>query len=108
LAEFPPIPSTKLFMTLRHRRMKLGDRFDLKARERAWFEPPYLNANRLSLICRTIRSDTFFSNVCSIYPAGAFKYVDAAALKKMIEGASPKSKGLFPAEKTRRGARRIK
>ena len=40
LAEFLPIPSTELFMTLRHRTMKLGERLDEKARDRAWFEPP--------------------------------------------------------------------
>lgn len=40
LAEFLPIPSTESFMTLRHRTMKLGERLDEKARERAWFEPP--------------------------------------------------------------------
>lgn len=27
-------------MTLRHRTMKLGERLDEKARQRAWFEPP--------------------------------------------------------------------
>jgi hypothetical protein len=40
LAEFLPIPSTESFMTLRHRTMKLGERLDGKARDRAWFEPP--------------------------------------------------------------------
>ena len=40
LAEFLPIPSTESFMTLRHRTMKVGERLDEKARERAWFEPP--------------------------------------------------------------------
>ena len=40
LAEFLPIPSMESFMTLRHRTMKLGDRQDEKARDRAWFEPP--------------------------------------------------------------------
>jgi hypothetical protein len=40
LAEFLPIPSTESFMTLRHRAMKLGERLDEKARDRAWFEPP--------------------------------------------------------------------
>jgi hypothetical protein len=40
LAEFLPIPSTESFMTLRHRTMKLGERLDKKARQRAWFEPP--------------------------------------------------------------------
>lgn len=39
LAEFLPIPSTESFMTLRHRTMKLGERLDEKARQRAWFEP---------------------------------------------------------------------
>ena len=33
LAEFLPIPSTKSFMTLRHRTMKLGERLDEKARD---------------------------------------------------------------------------
>jgi hypothetical protein len=27
-------------MTLRHRTMKMGERLDEKARDRAWFEPP--------------------------------------------------------------------
>ena len=40
LAEFLPIPTTESFMTLRHRTMKLGERPDEKARDRAWFEPP--------------------------------------------------------------------
>jgi hypothetical protein len=40
LAEFLPIPSTESFMTLRHRTMKLGERLDDKARQRAWYEPP--------------------------------------------------------------------
>jgi hypothetical protein len=40
LAEFRPIPSTESFMTLRHRTMKLGERLDEKARQRAWFDPP--------------------------------------------------------------------
>jgi len=40
LAEFLAIPSTESFMTLRHRTMKLGERLDEKARQRAWFEPP--------------------------------------------------------------------
>ena len=40
LAEFLPIPSTESFMTLRHRTMKVGERLDEKARDRAWFEPP--------------------------------------------------------------------
>ena len=39
-AEFLPIPSTESFMTLRHRTMKMGERLDEKARDRAWFEPP--------------------------------------------------------------------
>ena len=40
MAEFLPIQSTESFVTLRHRTMKLGQRLDEKARERAWFEPP--------------------------------------------------------------------
>ena len=40
MAEFLPIQSTESFVTLRHRTMKLGERLDEKARERAWFEPP--------------------------------------------------------------------
>ena len=40
LAEFLPIPSTESFMTLRRRTMKVGERLDEKARDRAWFEPP--------------------------------------------------------------------
>ena len=40
MAEFLPIPSTESFVTLRHRTMKLGQRLDERARERAWFEPP--------------------------------------------------------------------
>ena len=40
LAEFLPIPSTESFMTLRHRTMKLDERLDEKARDRAWFEAP--------------------------------------------------------------------
>jgi hypothetical protein len=35
LAEFLPIPSTESFMTLRHRTMKLGERLDKTARDRA-------------------------------------------------------------------------
>ena len=35
-------------MTLRHRTMKLGQRLDERARERAWFEPPS-TAERLQL-----------------------------------------------------------
>jgi hypothetical protein len=40
LTEFLPTPSTESFMTLRHRTMKLGERLDEIARDRAWFEPP--------------------------------------------------------------------
>ena len=40
MAEFLPIPSTESFVTLRRRTLKLGQRLDERARERAWFEPP--------------------------------------------------------------------
>jgi hypothetical protein len=40
MAEFLPIQSTESFVTLRHRTLKLGQRLDERARERAWFEPP--------------------------------------------------------------------
>ena len=40
MAEFLPIKPTESFVTLRHRTLKLGERLDAKARERAWFEPP--------------------------------------------------------------------
>jgi len=40
MAEFLPIQSTESFVTLRHRTLKLGERLDERARERAWFEPP--------------------------------------------------------------------
>jgi hypothetical protein len=39
MAEFLPIQSTESFVTLRRRTMKLGQRLDERARERAWFEP---------------------------------------------------------------------
>lgn len=39
MAEFLLIKSTKSFMTLRHRTLKLGERLDERACERAWFEP---------------------------------------------------------------------
>ena len=32
--------TTESFVTLRHRTLKLGERLDERARERAWFEPP--------------------------------------------------------------------
>jgi hypothetical protein len=48
MAEFLPIQSTESFVTLRHRTMKLGQRLDERARERAWFEPPS-TAERLQL-----------------------------------------------------------
>jgi hypothetical protein len=40
MAEFLPIKPTESFVTLRHRTLKLGERLDEKARQRAWFEPP--------------------------------------------------------------------
>jgi hypothetical protein len=40
MAEFLPIKSTESFVTLRYRTLKLGERLDERARERAWFEPP--------------------------------------------------------------------
>ena len=40
MAEFLPIKPTESFVTLRHRTLKLGERLDEKARERALFEPP--------------------------------------------------------------------
>jgi len=40
MAEFLPIKATESFVTLRHRTLKLGERLDEKARQRAWFEPP--------------------------------------------------------------------
>ncbi len=46
LAEFLPIQSTESFVALRHRTMKLGQRLDEKARERAWFEPPSTTERR--------------------------------------------------------------
>jgi hypothetical protein len=46
MAEFLPIQSTESFVTLRHRTMKLGQRLDERARERAWFEPPSTTERR--------------------------------------------------------------
>jgi hypothetical protein len=40
MAEFLPIKPSESFVTLRHRTLKLGERLDEKARQRAWFEPP--------------------------------------------------------------------
>jgi len=40
MAEFLPIKPTESFVTLRHRTLKLGERLDGRARERAWLEPP--------------------------------------------------------------------
>jgi len=40
MAEFLPIKRTESFVTLRYRTLKLGERLDERARERAWFEPP--------------------------------------------------------------------
>jgi hypothetical protein len=37
VAEVLPIQSTESFVTLRHRTMKLGQRLDERARQRAWF-----------------------------------------------------------------------
>jgi hypothetical protein len=39
MAEFLPIQSTESFVMLRRRTLKLGQRLDERARERAWFEP---------------------------------------------------------------------
>ena len=53
MAEFLPIKPTESFVTLRHRTLKLGERLDERARERAWFEPPRrLSAARWSWTCR--------------------------------------------------------
>jgi hypothetical protein len=46
MAEFLPIQSTESFVTLRHRALKLGQRLDERARERAWFEPPSTTERR--------------------------------------------------------------
>ena len=46
MAEFLPIQSTESFATLRHRTLKLGQRLDERARERAWFEPPSTTERR--------------------------------------------------------------
>ena len=46
MAEFLPIKPTESFVTLRHRTMKLGQRLDERARERAWFEPPSTTERR--------------------------------------------------------------
>ena len=46
MAEFLPIQSTESFVTLRHRTLKLGQRLDERARERAWFEPPSTTERR--------------------------------------------------------------
>ena len=46
MAEFLPIKPTESFVTLRHRTMKLGERLDERARERAWFEPPSTTERR--------------------------------------------------------------
>ena len=40
MAEFLPIKPSESFVTLRHRTLKLGERLDEKASQRAWFEPP--------------------------------------------------------------------
>jgi hypothetical protein len=41
IAEFLPVKSTESFVTVRHRTLTLGKRLDEKARDRAWFDPPY-------------------------------------------------------------------
>ena len=46
MAEFLPIKPTESFVTLRHRKLKLGERLDERARERAWFEPPSTTERR--------------------------------------------------------------
>ena len=46
MAEFLPIQSTESYVTLRNRTMKLGERLDERARERAWFEPPSMAERR--------------------------------------------------------------
>jgi hypothetical protein len=46
MAEFLPIKPTESFATLRHRTLKLGERLDEKARQRAWFEPPAMGERR--------------------------------------------------------------
>lgn len=40
MAEFLPLKPSESFVTLRHRTLKLGERLDERAQERAWFEPP--------------------------------------------------------------------
>ena len=46
MAEFLPIKPTESFVTLRRRTLKLGERLDERARERAWFEPPSTTERR--------------------------------------------------------------
>ena len=46
MAECLPIKPTESFVTLRHRTLKLGERLDERARERAWFEPPSTTERR--------------------------------------------------------------
>jgi hypothetical protein len=46
MAEFLPIKPTESFVTLRHGTLKLGERLDERARERAWFEPPSTTERR--------------------------------------------------------------
>ena len=46
MAEFLPIKPTESFVTLRRRTLKLGQRLDERARERAWFEPPSTTERR--------------------------------------------------------------
>jgi hypothetical protein len=46
MAEFLPIKPTESFVTPRHRTLKLGERLDERARERAWFEPPSTTERR--------------------------------------------------------------
>jgi hypothetical protein len=45
-AEFLPIEPTESFVSLRHRTLRLGERLDEKARQRAWFEPPAMGERR--------------------------------------------------------------
>ena len=49
MAQFLPIKPTEAFVTLRHRTLKLGERLDERARERAWFEPTERHQMELDL-----------------------------------------------------------
>ena len=46
MAEFLPITPTGSFVTLRRHTLKLGQRLDERAGERAWFEPPSTTERR--------------------------------------------------------------